>query len=95
MVLAGRYRIIGLLGRGGMGEVYRADDLKLGQPVALKFLPKALADDPVRRERLFAEVRIARQVSHPNICRVYDIGELEGRHLSRWNTSTAKIWLRC
>jgi predicted Ser/Thr protein kinase len=79
-VLAGRYRVIGLIGRGGMGEVYRADDLKLGQPVALKFLPKALADDPIRRERLFAEVRIARQVSHPNICRVYDIGELEGRH---------------
>jgi hypothetical protein len=80
MVLSGRYRIIGLIGRGGMGEVYRADDLKLGQPVALKFLPKALADDSVRRERLFAEVRIARQVSHPNICRVYDISELEGRH---------------
>jgi hypothetical protein len=80
MVLADRYRIIGLIGRGGMGEVYRADDLKLGQPVALKFLPKALADDPVRRERLFAEVRIARQVSHPNICRVYDIAELDGRH---------------
>jgi serine/threonine-protein kinase len=80
MVLAERYRIIGLLGRGGMGEVYRADDLKLGQPVALKFLPKALADDPVRRERFYAEVRIARQVSHPNICRVYDIGELDGRH---------------
>ena len=80
MVLAERYRIIGLLGRGGMGEVYRADDLKLGQPVALKFLPKTLADDPVRRVRFYAEVRIARQVSHPNICRVYDIGELEGRH---------------
>jgi hypothetical protein len=79
MVLADRYRVIGLIGRGGMGEVYRADDLKLGQPVALKFLPKALADDPVRRERLFAEVRIARQVSHPNICRVYDIGEIDGR----------------
>jgi len=80
MVLAGRYRIIGLLGRGGMGEVYRADDLKLGQAVALKFLPKGLADDPVRRERFYAEVRIARQVSHPNICRVYDISELDGRH---------------
>ncbi len=75
MILADRYRIIGLLGRGGMGEVYRADDLKLGQAVALKFLPTNLADDPVRRERFHAEVRIARQVSHPNICRVYDIGE--------------------
>jgi len=79
-ILADRYRIIGLLGRGGMGEVYRADDLKLGQPVALKFLPKALALDPVRRERFFAEVRITRQLSHPNICRVYDIAEFEGQH---------------
>ncbi len=78
-ILADRYRIIGLLGRGGMGEVYRADDLKLGQPVALKFLPPKLAEDPVRRERFFAEVRITRQLSHPNICRVYDIGEIDGR----------------
>ena len=79
-ILADRYRVIGLLGRGGMGEVYRADDLKLGQPVALKFLPPALAQDSVRRERFFAEVRITRQLSHPNICRVYDIGEVDGRH---------------
>jgi serine/threonine-protein kinase len=79
-ILTGRYRVIGLLGRGGMGEVYRADDLKLGQPVALKFLPKALAADPVRRERFFAEVRITRQLSHPNICRVYDIAEVDGQH---------------
>jgi serine/threonine-protein kinase len=63
-----------------MGEVYRADDLKLGQPVALKFLPKTLAGDPVRRERFFAEVRITRQLSHPNICRVYDIAEVDGQH---------------
>ena len=79
-ILGSRYRIIGLLGRGGMGEVYRADDLKLGQPVALKFLPPALATDPVTRERFFAEVRITRQLSHPNICRVYDIEEVDGLH---------------
>ena len=79
-VLAERYRVIGLLGRGGMGEVYRADDLKLGQPVALKFLPRGLASDTARRERFFAEVRLARQVSHPNVCRVYDVGEVEGLH---------------
>jgi serine/threonine-protein kinase len=79
-ILDGRYRIIGLLGRGGMGEVYRADDLKLGQPVALKFLPRELASDPVRRERFFSEVRITRQLAHPNICRVYDIAEFEGQH---------------
>jgi Protein kinase domain len=79
-VLAERYRIIGLLGRGGMGEVYRADDLKLGQPVALKFLPKHFAAERDRLERFYAEVRIARQVSHPNVCRVYDVGEIEGLH---------------
>jgi serine/threonine-protein kinase len=79
-ILADRYRIIGLLGRGGMGEVYRADDLKLGQPVALKFLPAAVSADPVQRERFFAEVRITRQLAHPNICRVYDIAEAGGQH---------------
>ena len=77
-MLDGRYRIIGLLGRGGMGEVYRADDLRLGQPVALKFLPDALRDDPVRLAQFHNEVRTARQVSHPNVCRVYDIGEVDG-----------------
>jgi hypothetical protein len=80
LVILDRYRIVGLLGRGGMGEVYRADDMKLGQAVALKFLPEDLSDDPVRRERFYAEVRIARQISHPNICRVYDIAEVDGRH---------------
>src|SRR2546422_4104481 len=80
VVLAGRFRIIGLLGRGGMGEVYRADDLKLGQPVALKFLPGALAGDAVLLERFHGEARNARQVSHPNVCRVYDIGEVDGQH---------------
>ncbi len=79
-VVAGRYRVVGLLGRGGMGEVYRADDLKLGQPVALKFLPRAVEGDPDRLERFVNEVRVARQVSHPNVCRVYDIGDVGGQH---------------
>ena len=78
-VLADRYRIVGLVGRGGMGEVYRADDLKLEQPVALKFLAGALAGDRDRLERLYSEVRIARQVSHPAVCRVWDIGEADGQ----------------
>ena len=63
-----------------MGEVYRADDLKLGQPVALKFLPEKLASEPAWIDRFYAEVRHARGVSHPNVCRVYDVGEIEGRH---------------
>ncbi len=79
-MLAGRYRVVERVGRGGMGEVYRAEDLKLGQPVALKFLPTGLDRDPEKLERFFAEVRLARQVSHPNVCRVYDIGEIEGLH---------------
>ena len=79
-ILANRYRIVGLLGRGGMGEVYRADDLKLEHPVALKFLTRALERDPQLVERLYAEVRTARQVSHPAVCRVWDIGEAEGLH---------------
>jgi serine/threonine-protein kinase len=79
-ILVGRYRVIGLLGRGGMGEVYRADDLKLGQPVALKFLPDRLSSDRALLDRFFAEVRTARSVAHPNVCRVYDIGDVEGRH---------------
>jgi serine/threonine-protein kinase len=78
-ILAERYRIIGLLGKGGMGEVYRADDLKLAQPVALKFLPEHLLSDGAALARFHREVRVARQVSHKNVCRVYDIGEIDQR----------------
>jgi serine/threonine-protein kinase len=77
-LLGGRYRIIGLLGRGGMGEVYRATDLTLGQSVALKFLPEEASRNQRLLERFHGEVRVARLVSHPNVCRVYDIGEIEG-----------------
>jgi tRNA A-37 threonylcarbamoyl transferase component Bud32 len=61
-----------------MGEVYRSDDLKIGQPVALKFLPTDVDKDPARLTQLHTEVRMARQVSHPNVCRVYDIDEVDG-----------------
>ncbi len=61
-----------------MGEVYRADDLSLEQPVALKFLPEAVAHNPDALARFRNEVRIARQVSHPNVCRMYDLGEADG-----------------
>ncbi len=77
-MLEGRYRIVGLLGRGGMGEVYKADDLKLSQTVALKFLPEALATNGAALARFHREVRVARHVSHRNVCRVYDVGETGG-----------------
>jgi len=76
-LFANRFRIVARLGRGGMGEVYRAHDLELGQAVALKFLT-ALRSDERARTRLRTEVRLARQISHPNVCRVYDIGEAHG-----------------
>lgn len=76
-VLQDRYRVVAMLGKGGMGEVYRADDLKLGSSVALKLLPETLAFDPVRLDRFRSEVRLTRQISHANVCRVYDIGEFQ------------------
>src|SRR5258706_2031886 len=63
-----------------MGDVYRADDLKLEQPVALKFLPPGFDAKPEALERFLNEVRTARQVSHTNVCRVYDAGEANGQH---------------
>src|SRR4029077_3706582 len=77
-LLAGRYRIIALLGKGGMGEVYRADDLTLGQGVALKFLPDEAGRDQALLERFRNEVRIAPRGSHPNVYHVYDVGEVDG-----------------
>ncbi|HKN61631.1 MAG TPA: protein kinase [Candidatus Acidoferrales bacterium] len=77
--LADRYRIVALLGKGGMGEVYRAEDLRLTQTVALKFLPDTMTRDEGARARFHQEVRLAREIAHPNICRVFDIGEVDGR----------------
>lgn len=80
-VLAERYRIVSLLGKGGMGEVYRADDLLLKESVALKLLPADFAERRSVLEALRNEVKQARLVSHRHVCRVHDIGEVEGRPL--------------
>jgi serine/threonine-protein kinase len=78
--IAERYRIVSLAGRGGMGEVYRADDLKLGHPVALKFLPREVKEGSRSFQHFLSEVRLSRQIAHPNVCRVYDIAEVDGQH---------------
>jgi len=78
-LLASRYRIVSRLGKGGMGEVFRADDLILHQQVALKFLPESARTNVNLLTRFYDEVRIARQISHKNVCRVYDIGEVDGQ----------------
>jgi serine/threonine-protein kinase len=77
-IISGRYRLVAQSGKGGMGEVYRADDLILDQPVALKFLPPG-AEDEARLAQLHNELKVARQVSHKNVCRLYDLGEAGGR----------------
>lgn len=71
-VFAGRYRMIARVGRGGMGDVWRADDMILETAVALKFMHSAT---PADRTRILREVRLARQVTHPAVCRVFDVGE--------------------
>lgn len=82
-IIAGRYRLLLKLGAGGMGSVYRADDAELASAVALKFLPRAVETNPLWLDRFRAEVRLARQISHPNVCRVFDIGQSEeGVYLS-------------
>jgi len=79
-LIAGRYRLVRHLRSGGMGAVYQADDLKLHVPVALKFLSPAHAGDERRLQLLLNEVRLAREITHPNVCRLFDVGERDGQH---------------
>jgi serine/threonine-protein kinase len=73
-LLAGRYRVSGFVARGGMGEVYRAEDALLGEPVAIKLLRPEVSRKPGAHERFATEIRIARKITHPNVCRVFDVG---------------------
>ena len=75
-LFAGRYRMVTQLGRGGMGEVWQADDLVLQTPVALKLIH---SNSDAGREAIINEARLARQITHPSVCRVFDVGEAEGQ----------------
>ena len=89
-VLAGRYEILEMLGEGGMGAVYKARDRELTRTVALKVIRPDLVRNPAIVERFKQELRLSHQVTHKNVIRIYDLGEVRASSSSRWSTSRVK-----
>ncbi len=85
----GPYEIITQIGAGGMGDVYRATDTKLGRQVAVKTLPSALAQDPGRLARFEREAKLVAALNHPHIAAIYGLDDTRARGFSRWSSSRA------
>jgi serine/threonine-protein kinase len=88
------YRIIAKLGRGGMGEVYLAEDQRLDRKVAIKFLPAEVATDERARQRLLREAKTAATLDHPNICTIYEVGQDGDHSFIVLQYMKEKPWLR-
>src|SRR5688572_418126 len=78
-IIADHYRIVSLIGAGGMGEVYLADDIRLGRRVAIKILPESVGRDPDAKRRMLREARAVAALDHPNVCTIYEVGDLDAR----------------
>jgi len=89
-IFAGKYKILGELGRGGMGEVYLAEDATLARKVALKFLPEDMYKDPAARSRFQREAKAAAALDHPYICSIHEVGESEDKLFLPWNMSRGR-----
>ena len=79
-IFAGRYEIIEELGKGGMGKIYRVEDKRIKEEVALKLIKPEIASDKKTIERFSNELKMARKIAHRNVCKMYDLGEEKGTH---------------